>query len=564
MNKYFKLITKSVLALASVMFTVSCNDAWNDHYSVKSDENGSASLGKTIEQMPEAQKFVEALKSTYMFNGTKQLSLTYWDFLNDNQFLTVWLPDPASITDAEWDEYTSTDDNKDHKKVGTEFILNHIARFSHPVGTDTKERIKMMSDKTYSSRGDKGTFDGVGYKENNIRCSNGILHILNGRVVYRPNLYDYITGSYSAKSLIMDSIYDYKSRWGEWLARFTKEELDEERSIQGEINEETGEIEYIDKVILRSNSILKKYGYIDVEDSNYIVVLPSPKIWDSVYDAVSAYYTYDPTDATLAPSADSLQEYWSKSAMITDVFFNRNLQKHIQDSVTSTQFKWSERMTSKYPYHVFQKPYADGGLFDCIDSVKCSNGVVYIKDSWPYSDSVFRRVIKLEAENEILSGEAWKTKKKSAMYSVNDSTLKSARVLEINNSSSTWQAEFLIKNTLSGKYRMKAVFFRNIEEDMKSKVSIKVEYMTFPTVTVLYNPRSGSKTISREIGLTENVPDTIIIGTATAGQDKIFNFPSGNYDNSAGKVRVTISCVKGTNLTQKVWLDCIILEPVFE
>ena len=577
MNKYFKLITKSVLALASVVAMVSCeSDTWKDHYSVKSDGNESvASLGQTIASIPEAEKFVAALKSTYMYNGTKRMSLTYWDFLNDNQFLTVWLPDPASISDAEWDVYTSTDDDKDHKKVGTEFILNHIARFSHPVGTDTKEHIKMMSDKTYNSRGDKGTFDDITYKENNIRCTNGLLHILNGRVLYRPSLYDYITGAFSVKSANgLD--YDYRQRTGElgkWLAKYTKEELDEERSIQGEVNEK-GEIEYIDKVIIRSNAVLKKYGFIDVEDSNYIVVLPEPRIWDSAYNAISYYYNYDETDITLLPVMDSLQEYWTNSAMITDAIFNRNIQKSIEDSATSTQFKWSERMTEKYPYHVFQKPYADGGLFDCVDSVKCSNGVIYIKNSWPYSDSVFRRTIKLEAEDVILSGTTWLTKKKSVPYVVytspTDSVVKSARALEIGNTQTSWNVTFSIKDNLRGKYRMKAVFFRNTEDDLSSKVSFKLEYLSDPVNTLFTGRLPGQRQAQNyDVGLRKNHPDTILIGaspTNPAQADKIFEMPSGNYESGSAKLRLTINYVnvKNMDVSDKLWLDCIILEPVFE
>ena len=94
MNKYIKLITKSVLGLMSVVVMASCeSDTWKDHYSVHSDGNESvASLGKTIAAIPEASKFVETLKSTYMFIGDSLSILTYWDFLNDNQFLTVWMP----------------------------------------------------------------------------------------------------------------------------------------------------------------------------------------------------------------------------------------------------------------------------------------------------------------------------------------------------------------------------------------------------------------------------------------------------------------------------------------
>ena len=570
MNKYIKLITKSVLGLMSVVVMASCeSDTWKDHYSVHSDGNESvASLGKTIAAIPEASKFVETLKSTYMFIGDSLSILTYWDFLNDNQFLTVWLPLNSSVSDAEWAEYTKDidDENKDHRKIGTEFILNHIARFSHPVGSETHERVKMMSNKTYRSVDE--SIGGVGYQQKNERCTNGILHVLSGHIIYRPNLYDYITGAYSFKSAKGDD-YDYinrKGEFGKWLAKFTREELDEDRSIQGDADE-NGEITYIDKVIIRSNSVLKKYGYIDVEDSNFIILLPKPEIWDSVYESIGAYYEYEST----IKGADSLKNYWTNIAMITDAFFNRN-QKHLQDSATSTQFRWSERMTNKYPYHVFSKPYEDGGIFAAynpatkkgiIDSIVCSNGVIYVSDNWPYSDSVFRRTIKIEAENIILPGDAWQLRPKSAQYMTNDSTYKWARVMEVSNLATTWSADYSIANTLKGKYRIKVVFFRNVEEDMASKASFRIEYLSNPPKT-LYTGKNGSKTVTYNVGTTKYVPDTIIIGTSATVHDRSFEMPYGNYESGTPKLRLTINSNKGNDLTKKMWLDCIILEPVFE
>jgi hypothetical protein len=558
----------------SVAVMVSCeSDIWKDHYSVHSDGNESvASLGKTIAAIPEASRFVEALKSTYMFLGDSLSTLTYWDFLNDNQFLTVWLPDDASISEAEWNEYTKEidDPTKNHKKVGTEFILNHIARFSHPVGTETKERVKMMSNKTYRSVG--GSFDGVGYKENNERCTNGLLHRLSGRIQYKPNLYDYLTGAYKTKSA-RGLDYDYTVTHGElgkWLAKYTREELDETRSIQGD-PDENGEITYIDKVIIRSNAVLQKYGYIDAEDSDYIVVLPIASVWDSAYDAISQYFAYD----TAVIGHDSLCAYWTNASMITDAIFNRN-QKGLRDYATSTQFRWAERMTEKYPYHVFSKPYEAGGLFadstlasvyGVIDSINCSNGVIYVRNNWPYSDSVFRRTIRIEAEDELQSGENWQLRPKSARYMLPDSTIKWARVMEISHDATSWTATYDIKNTLKGKYRVKLVFFRNVEDDQTSKVSFVLEYFTSGGTQKLYSGKTGSTTVNYEVGKKELYPDTIVVGASTktpSNPSKSFEMPYGNYESGSAKLRLTVKSAKGSDLTKKVWLDCIILEPVFE
>ena len=550
--KHFKPLMKSFLGVMAVLAMVSCqSDTWKDHYSFRSEGSDPVgSLAQTIKDIPEAAKFVKALETTYMYNGDKQLRITYWDFLNDNQFLTVWLPDASSISDAEWDIYTSTDDNKDHKAVGTEFILNHIARFSHPVGSDTKEKVKMMSDKTYRSVSD--AIGGVGYKEKNIRCSNGVLHQLSGKIVYRPSLYEYITGRLQRNSDLGNS-YDYKTILGDWIDLYTKEELDESRSVQGEVNDK-GEIEYIDKVIIRENPLLKKFAFIDSEDSTYIVVLPEPTVWVSAYDSVSHFYSYE--DDVIGK--DSLQKYWTNYTMLTDLFFNKNTQKSVQDSATSTQFKWSERMTEKYPYHVFYKPYDDGGLFAAaqagangvIDSVTCSNGIIYVRNDWPYSDSIFRRTIKLEAEDVLFENVT--TRPKSARYPIDSVTSKSARVMEIYASTINWDVKYEVKNTLAGKYLFKLVFFRN--GDKKSNtVYANIDYLHDGSYLSLYASKKGPKTTTFTVGTSEK-PDTLTFGP--------FELPTGNYEAGFGRLRVNVGVQKGES--NKIWFDGIILEPVFE
>ena len=559
--KQFKSLMKSFLGVMAVLAVVSCeSDTWKDHYSFRSDSNDpTGSLAQTLNDMPEAAKFVQALRTTYMFNGNKQLRITYWQFLNDNQFLTVWLPDAESISDADWDRYTSTAKDKDHKLVGTEFILNHIARFSHPVGTETKEKVKMMSNKTYRSVGDG--IDGVSYKETNIRCSNGVLHKLNGKIVYRPNLYEYITGALTTKS---DKGQDYDFRTiGSWIDLYTNRILDEENSIEGDYNANTGLLEYVDSVIKTENPILKKYAFIDSEDSSYSMVLPLPSVWQTAYDRIKDYFTYE----SGVIGGDSLQRYWTNSSMITDLFFNNNIQTSINDSATSTLFKWSERRTQKYPYHVFYKPFSEGGLFadatvgnGVVDKVTCSNGTLYIRNDWPYSDSIFRRTIRIEAEDILVDNEEKKisSRPKTARYTLDSVNYISARVMEISAETKSWSVDYDIKNNLKGKYDVKFIFFRNSEKKQNT-VYFNIDYLTDSDgIKKLYVAQKGPKKTTYKVG-TRELPDTIGIGT--------IEFPTGNYESGSARLTVQVGCQGSSNTTtesNKVWLDCIILEPVFE
>lgn len=562
MKNYFKKLTRSVWVVSAILVLGSCeSDVWKDHYSYKSDSNAPVStLAETIESIPGSAKFVQALKTTFMYNGDKELRVTYWDFLNGDQFLTVWLPSEGSISESEWAEYTSTDPGKDHKKIGTQFIMNHIARFSHPVGSATKEKVNMMSEKAFRSTA-QGMGD-VAYLSSNTRCTNGILHCIDGRLVYRPSLYEYITSLSKTEKSAKGSIYDYQERLGDWFDKFTVEDVDEKRSVAGDIDDE-GVVQYIDKVIIKSSILMKKFGYISVEDSNYAIVLPTPAVWDSVYDTLKYYYTYGEVEAQEV--RDSMLEFWTNSAMLTDMFFNMNIQKHPNDSVTSTLFKWAERMSDKIPYHVYQKPYAAGGLFaDRIDSVVCSNGVIYIRDNWPFADSLtFRRPIKIEAEDQRLSGVT--TNPRTINYFAGK-RYNNLRVMEVSKTTAAWEADYTIEDNLRGKYMVKLVIFPNTVVAMPNLIHPVVSYTANVKNEILPNGEKYYMRGTRKFALNDTVGrdltkiDTVVIGPV--------DFPTSNYNNKPGRVTVTLkSAITNANANQfsnKVWLDCIILEPVFE
>ena len=579
MKNNFKLLIKSVIAVMGASVLASCvSDAWKDHYSYKSDSNEPvSSLAKTIESLSkqgnqDAQYFMETLQNTFMYRDDSILTLTYWDLLNDDQFLTVWLPSNVQ----NWDEYRSDDlENKDHKKVGNEFILNHIARFSHSVGTSTHERVKMMSNKSFRSNSDN--MNGVDYLADgkNIRCTNGLLHKLNGQIPYSPTIYDFLTGTVSYPSQ-NGQLYDYSKKFGEWFGSFTVEEIDEERSVKGEINMETGEVEWIDKVIIRSSELMKKYGYINVEDSDYALVLPRPELWDSVFDTVKYYYTYSDN----LEGRDSIQKYWTRSAMLTDVFFNMNIQKHPQDSITTTQFKQSERMSETYPYHVYYRPYDAGGLFNagsCVDSVICSNGIVYIKNFWPYSDRAFRRTIKIEAEDYTFSGNIMKSSLVS-FSPANAAISKPAKAIQLQMRDDAYIVEFKVPDNLKGKYNLKVVIFPNRDKKKPTLVHPLICYSRQTsqgwTKDTLYHKnywhegRQAYVDLNDTIGKAyfnknaewEYTPDTLVMGP--------FDLKESNYKTNDPRLLVWIkSKVDKTNNTKydkEMWLDCIMLEPVFE
>lgn len=565
MNNLIKALIKPVGAMifASVVLSSCESDLWKDHYSYKSDSGDAvATLGETIESMgnngnTDAQNFVKTLKNTYVYNGKNKTVVTYWDLLTDDQFFTIWLP--TGVSQADWDKYSKRNKTAEENiEVGRDFILNHVARFSHSVGTRTYERIKMMNEKSYTADHEK-KFHTVGYSKINVRCTNGLLHILEGFVPYSPNIYDYLTGNTVYKSANGNE-YRYDTLFGKWFAGFTVKTIDPNKSIPGDFNYETGEKDWLDSVVITSNELMTRFkSYINVEDSSYAVVLPSPELWPVVFDSIKQYYEYNTGDDSLN---NELQKHWTQVSMLTDAFFNLKIQRG-KDSVTTTMFRRNDDQDG-YPYHIYYKPY-DGGLFtgDCLDSVICSNGKIYIKNQWPYPDSVFHKKVKLEAEDIVYSSEFKKATPRNILYDV-DGKRKNVRVMQLEKNGVGYEIPFEISDNLKGTYRLKLVFFRNFNTDNPiTLVHPYVKYFVPGTgyeTIIKEQTKVGRKYYDKSYEIGANVSDTLVIGP--------FAFPDCNYSIKSPKAVVYIkSALDNNNYSQyshEIWLDCIMLEPVFE
>lgn len=550
--KKFNLLRKAAWVTSAVLILSSCeSDVWKEHYST-GDDVPTKNLAETIESMPEYSNFVKALKTTYMFNGDKQLVKTYWDLLNESQYLTVWLPSNDAISAEKWAEYTNSDmDSKDHLKVGEELIMNHIARFSHTVGASTKEKITMLSEKSYRSNPDN--ISDVQYMEKgtNIRCVNGILHKLDGKIDYLPSIYEYLV-----------TAPEYRDFFGKWLEQYTKLEIDENKSVASGVNDE-GNMEYVDSVMIEKSIIMDKFGFINSEDSTYAVILPSPELFRERYDSISKFYEY----GEVQPGRDSLQQFYTFYAMMTDMFFNMSEtgQKSPEDSIVSTLFDKSERMREHLPYHVYYKPFESDGIIGRSSSqVNCSNGEVYIVDEWPFVDSLtFLRPIKIQAEDVRLSGMVLNQR---TVYLTDEDgkMIGMTRVMDISKEGvKNWDAIYQVDNNLKGKYTVNLVFCPNQNDPRPYYLSPVVKYRVDSEAEVLYEHKItvGRRKVNApfEVCLNQK-PDTIVTDAV--------EFKTCNYKTNVSRASVTLTSSISDNNVDKyspnVWLDYIELRPVIE
>ena len=560
MKRYFS-ISKSVLLAAALMVFGSCQDSWNEHYSFKETESKYpvAKLAETLDQVSGYGKFYDALRYTKMCdkNGFP-LDETFLDLLMEDQFLTVFAPSDAANVD--WALYTKKGKtDAEHKEVGEKFLKNHIARFKNSVTSDTV-KVTMLNGKIYSIM--PTSIEGNAYHGDdlNLRCSNGVLHCIDGYLNYLPNLYEFITTDPTYKPIL-----------GDWYKSFTVKELDPYESVAGGLNE-NGEIWYVDSVTYESNILMSRYARIIAEDSTYAMVLPSPTLWDTVYNRIAKSFEY----AEKALNNDSLQQFYTRTTMLTDLFFSLNpkVQRYLPDSVVSTLYSAAENRQEGIAYHVFGHPYANNGIFGSASStVKCSNGTIYIIDEWPFADTLtYMRPIKLEAES--ITNLYGFIAKQQPVSVVGDDTLKnSIQVMRISQEGvKNWTAKVFLYDNLKGKYRVKFVMAPNTVDDMPCYIHPIVSY-SMPdgtTQTLIDSARIVKQEVSPGMFIEQKINfymvndmsklDTIDIG--------VVDIPYCNYDMLQAKLSVTM--VSGVNernsekYTSEVWLDCIILDPIVE
>lgn len=344
---------------------VACTD-WDDHYDAESSVLASqqSSLWANIQSNGNLSQFASLLKLT-----------GYDQKLSASQAYTVWAP-----ADGTFDYEALSALGAD--KLRREFVENHIARNNYPATGDIgDQRIYMLNEKMMHFQG-SGTYDMQGVALNpaqsNIGCNNGIVHVLQGKIPFRQNIFE----SLNSEQFAIDSISDYFHSYDQQL-------LNEQKSVPGPtVN---GEITYLDSVVEDHNSLFSLYrAYIQREDSNYTMLLPTNKAWAAARERLRSLYHYVPrfefmenTSTVLDQKkitpvelqADYLSDSLVNLNLMRDLFYNNNI--HDNDKLLTTGEP--DSLVSTTGSKIYRGDAAL--LFSGATRVDKSNGAVFVVDS---------------------------------------------------------------------------------------------------------------------------------------------------------------------------------------
>ena len=540
-NKIGRWVKRSPLSiihcpLSIVIMLASCSD-WNDHYEGTAD---AASEGATIWQQmkatPELSDFCDVLEQTKVYRMHKKTPVSYADLLSGGQSFTVLAPVNNTFNKDSLLQLVQT--VRGDSAVEKSFVQNHITR---SLASSSPNTAKMLMLNMKHMTMENGLVDNTPVKLANTKSSNGMFHILQHALPYKHNILEMLCDNPQLTDI------------GANIMSFNEDIFDPTSSVSNGVID--GVPIYVDSVVYERNRLLENVGLLDAEDSTYLVVVPTTEGWREIYNETSQYFLYDKS----VEKRDSLQQYYTMSALLEDAVFNMTDQKSIQDSLISVPYLRTNQSfeKGKKVYHVFQKPFEEGGILYGANKLDCSNGRIYTTPKWSFKPTdTFFKELRTEGESTWML-----TQERDCSYNIRRQiadSISSGSYLQIipKSGTSNWELTFRISNTLAGDYDICMVLLPQSVAGLNNGKPCKFK-ATINYVDEDNNAQSFNCNNTQFESNAERV-DTIVVAEG-------FHFPTCNYDQNEVKVTVKLQCSilarETSRYSREMYLDCIYLRP---
>ncbi len=500
-----------ISALIALLLISGCKNEWNDHY----DENSFNLPDKTVTE------YLKGKPELSTFNSMLEMT-SYDSVLNASQSYTVWAPKNEALSGLDLSD----------TELVRKTVRNHITRSRITTSGISNSYIRMLNNKYVSFAKENGgyTFGENFVSEINQPAKNGLVHVLDGYAPYVNNLWEFLEETNGVDSL------------REYIYSQSQKVFDAENSIEIGVNED-GQVIY-DSVFVIWNPVLDELGAIDKEDSIYTAIMPDNNAWNKAYSEIEGYYNF-PNDA----GSTIRQRDYTRFTIIQDMLYRGRISEPENlDSVKSTYG------------NVFYNPEE---LFKGLDYVSLSNGLAYVAEEMPFTDTTFFKEIRVEAENSI-----GRTNTGSNIFIRSsfgtDFTASNNYYILVDPTSNEPAVEFSIPNTLSAKYNIYCVFVPAKIVDPNNLTPTKAKFQ------LTYIRRSSGSTFIKRFTPENNITDPNDLTKMFVAE---FDFEYANvidpdYDRVAVKLEVASDVSteeeQSGELSRTMRIDCIILEPVVE
>ena len=543
-NSYTNWFKGGLLSAIAVMGMVACTD---DHYDiVVTGETEGKTLWENIQANESLSDFAAVLSQTSYLKSdmdypTDVAKMTYADYLNAPQSLTVWAPVngsfdlEAKLAELQGIKELYATDRKAATKAeyifASQFLGQHIARFNHESQGDDKE-VRMLNAKYVVYDAAARTFDGISFVEGSaaMPSSNGTLHLLSEASQYAYNIFDYLAADpkfSQVYAVLSDPEFDITS-------------FSPGLSTEGAMNND-GKMEYVDSVYSNYNTLLNQANaQIKNEDSIYVAVIPTDVAYEAALNEAKKLFNYKSsysynwsniqgdwgftgTEALkfTAEQIDSLATLNAKKLLFSSMYFtpsmmgenvNRNDAASIidyclyNDSVITTNFKtiYNKNKGGKNPLFL-------GANEADVTPKKASNGYIFAVDAFNM-DAAYSHIERRELTPSILA-------QTNAYYEFvslgsyrNDSIadrfeVKNFTRVEVQATGKNMDFTISLPSLKSGSYKVSAVlvptaYHTLYEEGLVNNKGVPyVENLTFD-VTVLDDANKAGTNIAKVAGVT--------------------------------------------------------------
>ena len=528
------LLASGVYCCTTVAFTA-CSD-WNDHYEGAADAAEGATLWEQLKANPQLSDFCDVLEQTKVYRMHKKTPVSYADLLNGGQSFTVLAPVNGTFNKDSLLQLVQT--VVGDSAVEKSFVQNHLTR---SLVSSTPDASKMLMLNMKNMMMANGMVDDTPVTVANTKSSNGILHVMQHALSYKHNILEILCDHSQLKDI------------GANIRSFNEDIFDPTSSVSNGVID--GVPIYVDSVVYERNRLLENIGLLDAEDSTYLVVVPTTDGWNKVYNETAQYFNYDNS----IEKRDSLQQYYTMRALLEDAVFNMTDQKSPNDSLISVPYIHTTQSfeKGKKVYHVFQKPFEEGGILYGAQKVQCSNGWVYTTPEWSFKPTdTFFKEIRTEGESTWMI-----TQERDCSYNSRRQladSISSGSYLQIipRTGTSNWELTFRISNTLSGDYDICAVILPQSVAGLSStkpcKFKAAINYVDENNTPQSFN--CGNTQFESD----PSRVDTIVVAEA-------FHFPTCNFDQNEVKVTLKLQCSilarETSRYSREMYLDCIYLRP---
>lgn len=548
--KFFNI---KIYLLVGILFllviNLSCDDKFDDHYDVNSSIVPSISLIELIEQQDDLSDFYFMLKNLGLDSK-----------LSSDFSYTVWAPVNAVMNNLNLNTFQDS----------LNFVNNHIARFAYDAidNIDESKKILMNSGKKILFKGSKTQgyiFGDAKLIRYNLLSKSGVLHILDNRNDYAPNIWERMEGAN------LDSIRNY-------LYSLTKVEFDYGNSILDGYDTLGMPIYdsafryynpwwdayplYISGIssLIQNPSVYFDGGFYPVnnEDSIYTMILPTNEAWIEAYERIAPYFKGNED----AENADSIQRVYTQFALVKDLVFRGEIDK---ESLTEDDILYSTRLDT------ISNPVA---LFENTEMQDASNGKVYVANKLNYrsTDSWFRPM-QLEGE-----GGYFDVPPKSSSINTNIDENKSKvfstefpgvsrgyyYYLVASSPGTVVTADFYVPNNLSASYKITAGFvpdnLQNSNDPREITVTARVEKYDFSSKRwVIEGKASSPKDVIKTDDTTK-----IILFDKFEFTYAFINKSIAEEDDEKRKYsyRIRISTQDRQRFLNRMGIDYVLLEPI--